>query len=181
MKLKRLSKDDITKLESKWLGLLGDDTDGVIKADYNQLFNIIKSTGCWGDIKESYNKPLYSCVIDSNDKEWGIVEIVLSQNNGSSIWVKILDIHLSPEIETEDDTEESTKSRLKVFKAALTGTFDLTKDVRNANTVKVFGRTDVLVAFLRGMHESFSVLATLGTISGITVSIEGRWLVFRTK
>ena len=180
MKLKRLDRDDISKLESKWLGLLGDDADGVIKADYNQLFNVIKSTGWWGDIKESYNKPLYSCVIDSDDKEWGIVEIVLSQNGGS-IWVKILDIHLSPEIEIADDTEESTKSRLKVFKAALTGTFDLTKDVIKADTVKVFGRTDVLVAFLRGMHESFSVLATLGTISGITVSIEGRWLVFRTK
>lgn len=180
MKLKRLSEEGLNKLEIKWLGLLGNDVDGVIKADYNQLFNIIKATGWWGGIKESYNKPLYSCVIDSDNKEWGIVEIVLSQN-GNSIWVKILDIHLSPEIEIVDDTEESTKSRLRVFKAALTGTFDLTKDVIKADTVKVFGRTDVLVAFLRGMHESFSVLATLGTISGITVSIEGRWLVFRTK
>ena len=57
----------------------------------------------------------------------------------------------------------------------------MTKWIKKADTVKVFGRTDALVTFLRGMHDSFSVLTTLGTIKGIDVSVEGRWLVFRTS
>lgn len=93
----------------------------------------------------------------------------------------MMNIYLSPDIEIDDDTEESTKSRLDVFRASLRGIFKLTKDLKNADTVKVYGRTEALVTFLRGMHDTLAVLGTLGKIKGIEVSIEGRWLVFRTN
>lgn len=56
----------------------------------------------------------------------------------------------------------------------------LTKTIRKADTVKVYGRTEALVSFLKGMYDSFSVITSLGTIKGVSVQIEGRWLVFRS-
>jgi len=180
MLLKQSSLDEIITLKEKWIGMLAGEADTVIRAEFIQLFKIIESTGCRDNINNCFNKPIYRCIVDDNGKEWGIVEIVLSEN-GSSIWVKMLDIHLSPEVELNDETEESTKSRLDVFRAALIGIFELTKEIENTTTVKVYGRTDALVSFLRGMHDAFSVFTTLGTIKGIKVSIEGRWLVFHTS
>lgn len=178
MRLVKLTSNELDLLNNKWIGLLDGNADSVIRAEFIQLFNIIKSTGCWDNIKDCFNRPIYSCIVDDDSKEWGIVEIVLSKNGSSSIWIKMLDIHLSPEIELSNETEDSTKKRLEVFRAALLGIFELTKNIENATTVKVFGRTDSLVSFLRGMHDAFSVFTTLGTIKGIKVSIEGRWLVF---
>jgi|CXWL01.1.fsa_nt_gi hypothetical protein len=178
MELRQLDNSGFDRLSVKWLDMIKDNQDGVMEAEYTQLFSMIKSTGCW-DVKECFNKPIYNCVFDSEDNEWGIVEILQSKK-GSSIWIKMMNIYLSPDIEKEDDTEESTKSRLDVFRASLRGIFLLTKDLKNADTVKVYGRTESLVTFLRGMHDTLTVLAALGKIKGIEVSIEGRWLVFHT-
>lgn len=180
MELVQLDSCGFDRLSVKWLNMIKDNQDGVMEAEYTQLFSMIKSTGCWDDIKECFNRPIYNCVIDSKGNEWGIVEILQSKK-GSSIWIKMMNIYLSPDIEIEDDTEESTKSRLDVFRASLRGIFQLTTDLKNADTVKVYGRTEALVTFLRGMHDTLAVLATLGKIKGIEVSIEGRWLVFHTN
>lgn len=179
MNYERLIEKDLPNIEKYWLELIGEDGDRVIQADYSQLFSVIKSSAGWGDLSESLNKPIYNTVSSKENQVLGLVEIVISQKS-DSLWVKLLDIHLSPEIEKANDTEENTKCRLNVFIVALLGTFALTKELKNANTVKVYGRTDALVAFLKGMHDSFSVLNSLSTISGINVSIEGRWLVFRS-
>jgi len=88
---------------------------------------------------------------------------------------------MSPEIDTNTDNESNTAKRLEVFIAALEGIFSLTKNIRKADTFKIYGRTDLLVAFLRGMHDIFSTINTIGTLKGIDTSIEGRWLVFRPQ
>jgi hypothetical protein len=90
-----------------------------------------------------------------------------------------MDIYMSPEIDTSKDTETNTRRRLEVFIAALEGIFALTTKLKDADTIKIYGRTDVLIAFLRGMHDVFSTINTIGTIKGVETSIEGRWLVFR--
>ena len=58
--------------------------------------------------------------------------------------------------------------------------FGLTRAFEYADTVKVYGRTDSVLSFLRGMHDAFGGLGALGTLKGVAVAIEGRWLVFRT-
>ncbi len=180
MKLCKYKKAEFSALKDKWMGLLNKKSHPVFEAEYSQLFDRIDSTGCWSDLNSCLNKSIFNCIIDTNGEEWAIVEFVLSKN-GSSVWVKMLDMYLSPKIELEADTEANTKKRLDIFRAALIGIFGLTKVIKKADTVKVYGRTDALVMFLRGMHDSISVITTLGTIKGIEVSIEGRWLVFRTS
>lgn len=180
MEFKQLDKKQFALLRGKWAGLLKKHDHPVYEAEYRQIFDLIESTGCWDGIKDCVNRPIYNCVIDSHGEEWAIVEVVKSRN-GASVWIKMLNMYLSPKIELENDTETNTKKRLAVFHAALVGIFELTKGIQGADTVKVFGRTDALITFLRGMHDSYSVITTLGTIKGIQVSIEGRWLVFRTN
>jgi hypothetical protein len=107
-----------------------------------------------------------------------LVQMVQSKR-GSDIWIKMMDLYMCPEVELSMDTEQSTVDRLKIFTTALLGVFSLTAALGRADTVKVYGRTEALVTFLRGMHDSLSVLSSLGNMPGIDVSIEGRWLVFR--
>lgn len=180
MKLKQLSKDEFATLRAKWLKSIKDHEHPVFEAEYHQLFGRIESTGCWDGIKTCLNQSIFNCVFDESGEEWAIVELVQSKK-GASVWVKMLDMYLSPKIDLEDDTEANTQKRLKIFRAALTGIFELTKGIKKADTVKVYGRTDALVMFLRGMHDSISVINSLGAIKGIDVSIEDRWLVFRTS
>jgi len=103
---------------------------------------------------------------------------MVQSQRGTDIWIKMLNIHLSPQIEIEPENEASTQKRLDVFRAALKGIFRATQQTKGTNTVKIYGRTDDLITFLRGMHDAMSVLTALGTIKDIEVSIEDRWLIF---
>ena len=177
MKLKLLSENDLSILKDKWIKSLKTTDHPVFLTEYLQIFNLILATGCWDELHKCLNKPTYICIVDKHDEVWAIIQIVQTKN-GSAVWIKMLDIYLSPKIETEPDNEINTKKRLEVFGSALIGIFKLTSQIGRADTVKVYGRTDALITFLRGMHDTFSVLTSLGTISGIEIAIEGRWLVF---
>lgn len=173
-----LKEDTYATIRDVWLGLLVDAEHEVYRADYQQLFNMIESAKAIGDINGKFNIPVHYAVIDDNQICQSLVQIVQSKR-GKEVWVKMLDIFLSPGIELAPDDENNTQLRLAVFRESLKGIFSLTAETKLADTVKVYGRTDALVTFLRGMHDSFSVIASLGTLRGIEVSIEGRWLVFR--
>lgn len=179
MELKCLNTEDLGAVQKSWIDLLKKEHHPVFLAEYKQLFEVIQSTGCWEKLTNCLNKPIYNCIIDKSNEVWAIIEIVQTKN-GTATWIKMLDIHLSPKIETEPDNETNTRKRHEVFRTALKGIFLLTKEIQKADTVKVYGRTDALITFLRGMHDSFSVFTSLGTIKGIEVTIEGRWLVFHS-
>lgn len=181
MELKRLTQKDLASVQKAWTDLLKKEDHPFFLAEYKQLFEIIQATGCWAvKLTDCLNKIIYNCIVDQSGEVWAIVEIVITKNGPGSL-VKILDIHLSPKIETEPDSGKNTQRRHEVFHTALNGIFLLTKQIQKADTVKVYGRTDALIAFLRGMHDSFSVFSSLGTIKGIEVTIEGRWLVFHAN
>jgi len=177
MKLEELTKDKLDLVKNAWLALIPQDNHEVFHAEYSQLFDVISSGSSWGDLDERLNVPIYQAITD-DAKVWALVQIVQSKV-GKATWVKLMDIHLSPAIDLFPDTESNTENRLKVFIAALLGILSLTKRAKRADTFKVFGRTEALVTFLQGMHDVLSTITTIGTIKGVEVSIEGRWLVFR--
>lgn len=178
MNFSALNKDQFEAVKAAWLDMLADAEHEVYRADYQQLFGTIESNTSYGDINGRFNIPVHYAVIDAEGVCQALVQIVQSKG-GREVWVKMLDIFLSPAIERAPDDEKNTQLRLGVFRESLKGIFHLTGTNKLADTVKVYGRTDALVTFLRGMHDSFSVIASLGTLRGIEVSIEGRWLVFR--
>lgn len=180
LKLMQFEHDGFDQIKGAWLEELDPNAHEVFLAEYEQLFSLIEDNCAWGDLKSQFNKPVYQSVADDHGKSWAIVEIVQSKR-GSEVWVKMMDITMCPKIEVEQDSGDTASQRLRVFIAALMGIFRLTGDIDRANTVKVYGRTDLLVTFLRGMHSAITTITSLGTIPGITVSIEGRWLVFRAN
>lgn len=169
---------EYSKIKTDWLARLVEAEHEVYRADYQQLFGMIEGSKAIGDIDGRTNEPVHYAVSDVDGACQALVQIVQSKR-GREVWVKMLDIFLSPGIELAPDDESNTQLRLSVFREALKGIFGLTTTSKLADTVKVYGRTDALVTFLRGMHDSFSVIASLGTLKGVEVSIEGRWLVFR--
>ncbi|MCX7109483.1 MAG: hypothetical protein NTX45_04990 [Proteobacteria bacterium] len=175
--LDELTEEKLELVKNAWLGLIPEDNHELFRAECSQLFDVISFGKSWGDLGDRLNVPIYQSVKDGDDV-WALVQIVQSKV-GTATWVKLMDIHLSPAIDVFPDTECNTENRLKVFIAALLGILSLAKRARRADTFKVFGRTEALVTFLQGMHDVLSTITTIGTIKGVDVSIEGRWLVFR--
>lgn len=179
MQFAELTEAKFTALRDSWLKMLPAKDHEVYRAEYRQLFDRIEVGKSWGPLGNRVNEAIFF-LIESKDSHFAVVEIVQSRK-GKETWIKMFDITMAPNIETEPDTEKCTKLRLDVFKATLHGIFELSKTVNKANTLKVYGRTELLITFLRGMHDAMSTLATLGMIKGISVSIEGRWLVFKAE
>ena len=177
MNLVQLDKNKITGINDAWIKSAIQFYPDLGQLELEQFFAVIKDNGAIGELKD--NKSVYFSVEDDN-KTHALVEVIQSKK-GKEVWIKMMDITLCPELEFSTQDDSNTAERLKVFVTALIGIFNLTKGVTLANTVKVYGRTELLLTFLRGMHDSIKAVTELGTIKGIDVSIEGRWLVFRTK
>ncbi|MFN4290062.1 MAG: hypothetical protein ACK4E7_04190 [Permianibacter sp.] len=178
MKFSELSQAEFESLRGIWLKEATANEHEVIATDYEQLFGRIDATKGFGPLDDRLNVGVFYTVQDANGKHLALVELVQSRK-GMAVWVKMLDMHMCPSIEASPDSEGNTQKRLMAFTVALMGIFELASEVRQADAIKVFGRTDALITFLRGMHDSFSVLTSLGTLKGVETTIEGRWLVFR--
>ena len=172
MELKSFNEKELNDIKKSWIDSLSGGHE-VYEAEYSQLFDIIITGRSWGELDDRFNAPIYYGIFDE-DKVLAIVLIVQSKK-GSSTWIKLMDIYICPEIDIHSDTEDNTKKRLDIFTTSLIGIFSLTENTKRVDTLKIYGRTDALIAFLRGMHDVFS---TFGMIQGVTVSIEGKWLVF---
>lgn len=179
MQLHELDIQSLTRIKADWLSFFRGDDDAVGVTEFEQLIDIIDKNCQYGALDERDNVPTFFSIDDDEGRTKALVEVVQSRK-GRHVWVKMMDISLCPEIELHGEDDKTTNERLEVFVAALVGIFGLTKNLKSADTVKIFGRTDALVTFLRGMHDSLAVFSSLGTIKDISVSIEGRWLVFRT-
>ena len=177
MELTHLTHETLETTKQTWIAAAAQAPHEAFLAEYQQLFDVIESGDSIGALDGRMKTSIYYAVkIEGCHK--ALVQMVQSKR-GSDIWIKMMDLYMCPEVELSMDTEQSTVDRLKIFTTALLGVFSLTATLGRADTVKVYGRTEALVTFLRGMHDSLSVLSSLGNMPGIDVSIEGRWLVFR--
>jgi len=108
-----------------------------------------------------------------------VVDVVYSRNGTK--WLKMLGVNLSPDLFTaltaENPSEQNMTDILSIYGEAITGTIKLT-GIHPTNTVKLYGRTGTLLAFLKGIA---AYLRENLDVPGVTVSVEGNWLVFRSK
>ena len=179
MELAHLQEEELQSIKKSWIEAAGKSTHEAFLAEYQQLFDVIEGGNSIGELDDRMNVSIFYAVKEGGECK-ALVQMVQSQR-GSDIWVKMMDIYMCPDVELTSDTEQITIDRLKIFTTSLIGVFSLTRSVARADTIKVYGRTEALVTFLRGMHDTLSVLSSLGNMPGIEVSIEGRWLVFRTS
>lgn len=179
MKLTHITPIKLVETKLSWIEAASKAPHEAFLAEYQQLFDVIESGDSIGELDDRVNTSIYYAV-ESEGAHKALVQMVQSKR-GADTWIKMTDLYMCPEVELSVDTEQSTVDRLKIFTTALLGVFTLTAASGRADTVKVYGRTEALITFLRGMHDALSVLSSLGNMPGIDVSIEGRWLVFRAS
>lgn len=179
--LASIDEEGLKAIKGSWFSELnGGDGADVLHVDYEQLFEVISSSRAYGPLDARYNCAIYYCVKSvPDDRVLAVVEFVQSKK-GPEVWIKVMDIYLSPTIELCEDYIESIRLRLNVFLAVLVGVFKMSSS--GADIVKLYGRTDSLLLFLKGIHEEIvNVQGTIERDAGIKTEIQGRWLVFKAS
>lgn len=175
MNLIDISNKSLPIIKAEWLSGQPCDEDDLSKFDYEQLFNVIESTGAFGKLNSKYNTSIFFALQDDAGKTSAIVELIQSRK-GKEIWVKVIDIYIAPTIEFCTNTAESITLRVEVFASVVVGVFGMFH--AGIDIVKVYGRTDNLLSFLRTTH-GIMIAKDIERKTGIATTIEGRWLVFR--
>lgn len=104
----------------------------------------------------------------------GLCEVVIQRRSAKSKWVKMLRLHLKPHIDADLQIGNS-QGAMDVFVASLVGTIALQSEHR-ASTLKVYGRTNEQLNFLRALVTQVSERIKAEKMS-LKASIEGRFLV----
>lgn len=101
----------------------------------------------------------------------GICEVTIQRKTVRSKWVKMLKLHLRPSVDSKLQDGDS-ESAMDVFVQSMSGSMDLQMD-HQANTLKVYGRTNEQLNFLRALLKQLQP-----TLEGkpVKASIEGRFL-----
>lgn len=112
------------------------------------------------------------------DQQTAVAIVTVSYTKTGRKWLKVLDLDLSPTLDLSFfDDSFSFDVIGGIFAAAILGTIKLTKTAHPAKVTKLYGRSGTALTFFKGFGAAFE---KFGGPKGMTVSIEGRWLVFKT-
>lgn len=133
----------------------------------------------WAKSRINYDAPngslAYGIFEDDSDETVAIVDIVYSKQYTADLgWLKMLQISLSPRFapsELERDDQKLSQV-VDIYAQALIGTIDLT-GTHTARVIKLYGRDNALLGWLRILNERFKS----GLTEGWHSKMEGRWLV----
>jgi hypothetical protein len=138
-------------------------------ADVEQILNWVESHSHHRD----GDSTAHGIFLDGEHSAAGVVEVVVTQINRNSPWVKMLRLRLQPSIEERIYNKDiaAQEEALLIFIAAIQGVTRLTNK-HGAKTMKIFGRSNDQLAFLQS-------LATVmkNKVKSGKVEIKGRWLV----
>jgi hypothetical protein len=103
----------------------------------------------------------------------GIAEVVVTRENKKSPWVKMLRLRLNPELDERIYQNDLAAHReaLDIFITAFVGVVKLSGD-HAAKTVKIYGRSNEQLSFLRALTEELKKHSKKSTFA-----MQGRWLV----
>jgi hypothetical protein len=105
-----------------------------------------------------------------------VCEVVISQPEPRKAWVKLLRLKLRPKIEESIFVNDpnAVSAATDAYVSAILGVFAL-KNVHNATTIKIYGRTQSQMGFLTLLASKL----TDRKDAAMKASIEGRWLVLK--
>lgn len=106
-----------------------------------------------------------------------IVDVVYQKDAGKR-WLKAMGVQLAPAKSLFfSEKPQNLEELVEIYSAAIFGTLKLTK-VHPTKVTKLFGRSATLLAFLEGLA---GAIKAQGGLKGVSVKMEGRWLVFRAQ
>ncbi|MCW5648721.1 MAG: hypothetical protein KIS62_03125 [Ramlibacter sp.] len=104
----------------------------------------------------------------------GICEIVIQRKTIRSKWIKMLRLHLRPSVDADLQAGNTTNA-MNVFASSIAGTLGL-QMTHKATTLKVYGRTNDQLAFLRLLVEHMEKNLPEAAKNAAKVTIDGRFL-----
>lgn len=107
-----------------------------------------------------------------NQEAVGICEITIQRRTVRSKWVKMLRLHLRPSVELELQSGNSDNA-MDIFVESMQGSI-LLQLTHQANTLKVYGRTNEQLNFLKALVVRLQ--SQLEESDTVKASIEGRFL-----
>lgn len=111
-------------------------------------------------------------IFDQKDQvALGVCEVTIQRKTARSKWVKMLRLHLKPSIDASLQAGDADQA-MSVFVVSMRGSIAL-QLAHSANTLKVYGRTNEQLNFLKALLQHLTT-ATAG--KPIKASIEGRFL-----
>lgn len=171
MKFKSFTNKSLKDTKTRWEQ---DASDGLaFTPDITQLMEWVTEHKTLKDSEVAYG--LFD---DGASIASAICSIIVTQGKIKEKWVKFIRLSLCPSIEDGIFKNQiaSVKKAVECYLTAVEGVLNL-KNEHNADTIKIYGRTQEYMHFL------MTVQATLanGKEGGFKATIEGRWLVLRYK
>lgn len=177
MEFRQFSNEDYAATLAKWMAEAEEPSADLFPNEVQQRLAWIPGTFAGGN-GNSHRTLAYGVFQPGNNIAVATCELILTDRGAlAGRWLKMLKVTLSPEIELAVQAEDMTAMDVAVsaYKAAVLGSFSerLTHD---ADTLKLYGRTDDLLRFL------MVLMVTIGQDPSAKLSAkrEGRWLVIKS-
>lgn len=163
----------LANTSNSWNRQLEKHEGAVFPAPYRRMLAFAEGHCKYDGVPEAFAYGLFY----KEDKHADAILEVCYTRSGRK-WLKLLDLTMSPEIDSGFATQSIDIHRLThLYSAAIIGVVSLTATSHPAKTVKLYARSGTLLAFFRGVG---AYIEQQGD-SGLRASIEDRWLVFRSK
>jgi len=160
-----------------------DNKSEVEQIELSSVLDRIKSHG-FKTITEATNTPVFYCVMQNieENRPIALVELVPTKK-GNEFWLKMLNVYLSPkEFSTKNNGDKETlrKQLSQIFASIVSGIIQIGSELPQMTTVKLYGRSEALLDFFESMTLTLNEMVEITTtFPGISITIEGRWLVLR--
>lgn len=171
--LREFTEESMAATEAAWAKVLASHSSDLLPGEFTRIL-------AWTRSRLSATSPTetlaYGVFASDRAHALAIAEIVYTKAGRK--WLKMLDLHLSPELDLSMSSGAPDLWTISgVFSEAIVGTTRLTR-VHVTNVVKLYARSTSLLTFFKGLA---ATIGAAGDNEAIDVSIEGRWLVIKTK
>lgn len=99
-------------------------------------------------------------------------EVVSTTGRGGL--TKLLKVYITPQLWNISDHQREV---VKIYSECIKSVVRISRD-NHCRNIKIYGRSDAMLSLLRSIHVALQEELDKKPESGLSVSIEGRWLVF---
>jgi hypothetical protein len=172
--LRKFDADSLRNTIDGWQAQMKAKPLSVARPQYDRIFEWVPEHVGYDDAQEE--NFAYGIFLGTSTCADAIAEVTYTKSGRK--WLKLLDLHLSPEIDAAFFEQTIDLHRISaLFSEAVIGVVKLTGNAHPSTTVKLFARSGTLLAFFRGLG---AYIETQMDYKGPKITIEGRWLVLKS-
>nr|VFK57652.1 MAG: hypothetical protein BECKTUN1418F_GA0071002_112312 [Candidatus Kentron sp. TUN]VFK64951.1 MAG: hypothetical protein BECKTUN1418D_GA0071000_13021 [Candidatus Kentron sp. TUN]VFK65996.1 MAG: hypothetical protein BECKTUN1418E_GA0071001_111812 [Candidatus Kentron sp. TUN] len=167
LNLSKINPELLKGTRSEWLDQIDHDPAEFLPGRYISTLDWTKKC-----VHDEGDGNIYAYAVVDNDRPdsaRAILQLSHARPNSDSPWLKVLSIHLEPNLDiSRNDEDISLIAEISIV--ALKGCLDLTFQEYPSNTLKLYAGTPLSLEFLRGLSQPLKEF-------GIGISTHGNWLV----